>query len=130
MLKNTRNNVTTLTMNNPKKLNGWSGPMMLTLRDRSVVSSALYIWLPFLELVILENYPSESKSRVLYYFRFSECAQDPETKVLILTGADPYYCAGVDLSATIKPMHPKYVMMTFDKSSNTSPVKEASQPDS
>lgn len=72
VLKNTRNNVTTLTMNNPKKLNGWSGPMMLTLRDR-----------------------------------FSECAQDPETKVLILTGADPYYCAGVDLSATIKPMHPK-----------------------
>ena len=41
--------------------------------------------------------------------RFSECAQDPDTKVLILTGADPYYCAGVDLSATIKPMHPKYV---------------------
>ena len=43
------------------------------------------------------------------YSRFSECAQDPDTKVLILTGADPYYCAGVDLSATIKPMHPKYV---------------------
>jgi Delta3-Delta2-enoyl-CoA isomerase len=26
---------------------------------------------------------------------------------LILTGTDPYYCAGVNLSATIKPMHPK-----------------------
>ena len=37
VLKTTRNNVTTLTMNNPKKLNGWSGPMMLTLRDRCVV---------------------------------------------------------------------------------------------
>ena len=36
VLKTTRNNVTTLTMNNPKKLNGWSGPMMLTLRDRCV----------------------------------------------------------------------------------------------
>ena len=40
--------------------------------------------------------------------RFVECAQDSETKVLILTGADPYYCAGVDLSASIQPMHPKY----------------------
>ena len=30
----TTNNVTTLTMNDPKKLNGWTGPMMLTLRDR------------------------------------------------------------------------------------------------
>ena len=36
VLKSTKNNVTTLTMNNPKKLNGWSGPMMLTLKDRSV----------------------------------------------------------------------------------------------
>ena len=32
---------------------------------------------------------------------------DPETKVVVLTGADPYYCAGVNLSATIQPMHPK-----------------------
>ena len=36
VLKSTKNNVTTLTMNNPKKLNGWSGPMMLTLKDRFV----------------------------------------------------------------------------------------------
>ena len=36
VLKSTKNNVTTLTMNNPKKLNGWSGPMMLTLKDRLV----------------------------------------------------------------------------------------------
>ena len=27
--------------------------------------------------------------------------------MLVLTGADPYYCAGVNLSATIQPMHPK-----------------------
>ena len=72
MLSSTKNNVTTLTMNDPKKLNGWTGPMMLTLRDR-----------------------------------FVQHAQDPDTKVLILTGADPYYCAGVNLSATIQPMHPR-----------------------
>merc|ERR1719334_1489713 len=72
VLSSTKNNVTTLTMNDPKKLNGWTGPMMLTLKDR-----------------------------------FEQYAKDPETKVLILTGADPYYCAGVNLSATIQPMHPK-----------------------
>ena len=72
MLSSTKNNVTTLTMNDPKKLNGWTGPMMLTLRDR-----------------------------------FKQHATDPETKVLILTGADPYYCAGVNLSAAIQPMHPR-----------------------
>merc|ERR1712062_325431 len=72
VLSSTKNNVTTLTMNDPKKLNGWTGPMMLTLKDR-----------------------------------FEYHAKDPETKVLILTGADPYYCAGVNLSATIQPMHPK-----------------------
>ena len=59
-------------MNDPKKLNGWTGPMMLTLRER-----------------LLQH------------------AKDPETKVLILTGADPYYCAGVNLSAAIQPMHPR-----------------------
>jgi len=72
VLSSTKNKVTTLTMNDPKKLNGWTGSMMLTLRDR-----------------------------------FVQHATDPETKVLILTGADPYYCAGVNLSATIQPMHPK-----------------------
>jgi len=39
--------------------------------------------------------------------RFQEHATDPDTKVLILTGADPYYCAGVNLSAAIRPMMPK-----------------------
>lgn len=72
VLSSTKNNVTTLTMNDPKKLNGWTGPMMLTLRDR-----------------------------------FVQHAKDDNTKVLILTGADPYYCAGVNLSATIQPMHPR-----------------------
>ena len=32
ILSSTKNSVTTLTMNDPKKLNGWSGPMMITLR--------------------------------------------------------------------------------------------------
>jgi peroxisomal 3,2-trans-enoyl-CoA isomerase len=34
-------------------------------------------------------------------------AGDTETRVVILTGADPYYCAGVNLSATLKPAHPR-----------------------
>jgi len=72
VLSSTKNKVTALTMNDPKKLNGWTGPMMLTLKDR-----------------------------------FVQHATDPDTSVLILTGADPYYCAGVNLSATIQPMHPK-----------------------
>ena len=80
-MSSTKNNVTTLTMNNPKKLNGWTAPMMLTLQER-----------------------------------FNQCASDPETKVLILTGADPYYCAGVNLNETIKPMHPKYVKMKIFES--------------
>eukprot|EP00092_Neocalanus_flemingeri_P080239 GFUD01100074.1.p1 GENE.GFUD01100074.1~~GFUD01100074.1.p1 ORF type:complete len:305 (+),score=107.79 GFUD01100074.1:55-969(+) len=72
VFSSTKNKVTTLTMNDPKKLNGWSGPMMLTLQDR-----------------------------------FLQHAADPDTKVVILTGADPYYCAGVNLASTIQPMHPK-----------------------
>merc|ERR1719187_1567933 len=72
ILKSTKNCVTTLTMNDPKKLNGWTGPMMVTLRQY-----------------------------------FNEYAKDDKTKVLVLTGKDPYYCAGVNLSATMKPMHPK-----------------------
>lgn len=66
------NGVTTLTMNQPKKLNGWTGPMMMAIRQQ-----------------------------------FEKLASDEETKVAILTGADPYYCAGVNLSDTMKPMHPK-----------------------
>ena len=27
--------------------------------------------------------------------------------MVVLTGADPYYCAGVNLAATIQPMHPR-----------------------
>jgi enoyl-CoA hydratase/carnithine racemase len=38
---------------------------------------------------------------------FRTAAQDDHSRVLILTGADPYYCAGVNLSATIRLTHPK-----------------------
>ena len=58
-------------MNQPKKLNGWTGPMMQALKGA-----------------------------------FLSAAEDQNTKVAVLTGADPYYCAGVNLSDTIKPMHP------------------------
>jgi len=67
-----KNKVTTITMNDPKKLNGWTGPMMVTLRHL-----------------------------------FNEHSKDADTKVIVLTGADPYYCAGVNLAATMAPMHPK-----------------------
>ena len=64
--------VTTLTMNTPKRLNGWTMQMMDALKEG-----------------------------------FRVAAEDDKTRVLILTGVDPYYCAGVNLSATIRLGHPK-----------------------
>lgn len=72
LLSSTKNSVTTVTMNTPKKLNGWTQDMLLAIKDT-----------------------------------FGKLAKDPGTKVAILTGADPYYCAGVNLSSTLKPMYPK-----------------------
>ena len=46
-------------------------------------------------------------SMMMLLCRFKEVVSDPDTKVVVLTGSDPYYCAGVNLSATIQPMHPK-----------------------
>lgn len=66
------NGVTTLTMNNPKKLNGWTLDMLTALKSA-----------------------------------FAASAADPATRVTVLTGKDPYFCAGVNLSSTLKPMHPK-----------------------
>lgn len=63
--------VTTLTMNNPRKLNGWTMEMLFSLRDA-----------------------------------IKRAADDPDTSALILTGTDPYYCAGVNLSAVVTPDHP------------------------
>ncbi len=72
ILRSHLNGVTTLTMNMPRRYNGWTYEMMRDLR------AAL-----------------------------EEAAQDDDTKVLILTGADPYYCAGVNLAGTLKLDHPK-----------------------
>jgi enoyl-CoA hydratase/carnithine racemase len=65
-------NVTTLTMNMPARLNGWTLELMDALRSA-----------------------------------MREAAADAQTKVVILTGADPYYCAGVNLGATIQLAHPR-----------------------
>ena len=40
-------------------------------------------------------------------------AEDPGCGAVILTGADPYYCAGVNLSATIQMSHPRVLRQTI-----------------
>ena len=72
ILAHTSDGVTTLTMNRPERLNGWTLEMMDALRQA-----------------------------------LGAAAGDAETRVVILTGADPYYCAGVNLSSTLKPAHPR-----------------------
>jgi enoyl-CoA hydratase/carnithine racemase len=67
-----RDGVTTLTMNTPERLNGWTKEMMDTLKEG-----------------------------------FGVAARDDETRVLVLTGADPYFCAGVNLAATLRLDHPR-----------------------
>lgn len=72
ILTHKRDGVTTLTMNMPARLNGWTMEMMNALKDA-----------------------------------FKAADQDEDTRVLILTGADPYYCAGVNLAATLRLGHPR-----------------------
>ncbi|MFT5434324.1 MAG: peroxisomal 3,2-trans-enoyl-CoA isomerase [Myxococcota bacterium] len=72
ILRATTDGVTTLTMNLPKKLNGWTEPMLKALTEA-----------------------------------LSAAATDADTKALILTGTDPYYCAGVNLGAALSLGHPK-----------------------
>ena len=60
LVETRKNGVTTLRMNLPKQLNGWTGPMMLAIK-----------------------------------LAFKRLSTDSETKVAILTGSDPYYCAGL-----------------------------------
>ena len=67
-----KDGITTLTMNTPERLNGWTAEMMDALKEG-----------------------------------FRDAARDDETKVLVLTGADPYYCAGVNLSAVTRLEHPR-----------------------
>lgn len=47
---------------------------------------------------------------------FRDAAEDDETKVLVLTGADPYYCAGVNLASTLRLEHPRKVKAMIIKS--------------
>ena len=72
VLTSTTRGVTTLTMNLPRRLNGWTREMMEAMGEA-----------------------------------FTRAAADEATKVLVLTGTDPYYSAGVNLAGTIAPMHPK-----------------------
>ena len=60
LVETRKNGVTTLRMNLPKQLNGWTQPMMLAIK-----------------------------------LAFKRLGTDSETKVAILTGSDPYYCAGL-----------------------------------
>jgi len=67
-----REGVTTLTMNTPARLNGWTRQMMDALKEC-----------------------------------LRAAAHDDETRVLVLTGADPYFCAGVNLAGTLRLGHPR-----------------------
>lgn len=64
--------ITTLTMNTPARLNGWTQAMM------DAIESCM-----------------------------KSSADDDATRVLILTGVDPYFCAGVNLSGAFKLDHPR-----------------------
>lgn len=64
--------VTVVRMNDPKRLNGWTQPMLEGL-----------------------------------YEAFDRAAADPDTRVLILTGTDPYYSAGVNLGGALTLDHPR-----------------------
>ncbi len=78
ILTHKREGVTTLTMNNPARLNGWTRQMMDALRAG-----------------------------------ISAAANDEETRVLVLTGADPYFCAGVNLAGTFNLQHPRKMHATI-----------------
>lgn len=67
-----KDEVATICMNRPKKLNGWTLDMMMAIKAAM------------------------------------KAAEDDEsTKAIVLTGEGDYYSAGVNLSSTIKLMHPR-----------------------
>jgi len=72
ILVHKREGVTTLTMNTPGRLNGWTRQMMDALEAG-----------------------------------LSAAASDDQTRVLVLTGADPYFCAGVNLAGALSLGHPR-----------------------
>lgn len=69
--RETVDGVTTLTMNNPRRLNGWTMEMLEALLGA-----------------------------------LQDAADDDATKAVILTGEGDYYCAGVNLGASLRPGHP------------------------
>ena len=78
ILTHKREGVTTLTMNTPARLNGWTRQMMDALKAG-----------------------------------MSAAAHDDDTRVLVLTGADPYFCAGVNLAGTFSLGHPRKMHATI-----------------
>lgn len=72
VVRTNREGVTTLRMNRPDKLNGWTVGMMESLAER-----------------------------------LAGAAVDGATKVVVLTGTDPYYSAGVNLAGTLSLGHPR-----------------------
>ena len=72
ILTQKREGVTTLMMNTPARLNGWTQQMMDALKEGMGAAAA-----------------------------------DDDTRVLVLTGADPYFCAGVNLSGAFSLGHPR-----------------------
>lgn len=78
LLSSTKNAVTTLTMNHPRRLNGWTEEMMEALRAA-----------------------------------FRRVEADAATQVVVLTGTDPYYSAGVNLSGTLQLTHPRVLRDTI-----------------
>lgn len=72
VLEQLTDGVLTLTMNDPKRLNGWTAQMVPALMEA-----------------------------------LSNAASNDEVRVVILTGIDPYYSAGVNLGGSLKLAHPK-----------------------
>lgn len=72
ILKSTVDGVTTLTMNDPRRLNGWTAEMLEALKTA-----------------------------------LARAGDDEATRAVVLTGADPYYSAGVNLGGTLRLGHPR-----------------------
>lgn len=80
VLISTSEGVTTLTLNLPDRLNGWTMEMITALEGA-----------------------------------LGGLAENEATKVLVLTGKDPYYSAGVNLGGSLKLDHPKKLHAFIEK---------------
>lgn len=75
VVTSTKNAVTTIRMNDPKKLNGWTTEMTDA-----------------------------------FFGAIKQADADTATNVIVLTGTDPYYCAGVNLAGSLKLAYPKTLL--------------------